>query len=134
MSYAIYIWFDSLPEEIRFFYAGAIIVLGLTVLVFMCVPSLPNQNKFSLKGKNKMSNDDIAKWKNYLQIHPEARTIYRAYVEYLIDNERNSVEELSSGEGLHRFKGAMRVLKELHSLVISSHADFLRKRIDGHER
>ena len=134
MSYAIYIWFDSLPEEIRFFYAGAIIALGLTVLVFMCVPSLPNQNKFSLKGKNKMNNDVVAKWKDYLEIHPEARIIYRAYVEYLIENERSSVEELSSVEGLHRFKGTMKALKELHSLVISSHADFIRKRIDGYER
>ena len=128
MSYAIYIWFDSLPEEIRFFYAGAIIVLGLAALVLMCVPSLPNQNKFSLKGKSKMRNDVVAKWKDYLETHPEARTIYQAYVEYLIENERNSVEELSSAEGLHKFKGKMGALKELHSLVISSHADFIRKR------
>ena len=128
MSYAIYTWLDSLPAEIRFLYAGAIIVLGLTVLVFMCVPSLPNQNKFSLKGKSKMRNDVVAKWKDYLETHPEARTIYQAYVEYLIENERNSVEELSSVEGLHRFKGTMRVLKELHSLVISAHADSIRRR------
>ena len=129
MSYAIYMWLDSLPAEIRFFYASAIIVLGLTVLVFMCVPSLPNQNKFSLKGKNKMkSYEDVNKWKEFLNTHPDMREIYKRYIETLIENERNSVEELSSAEGLHRFKGTMRVLKELHTLVLSSHADFIRRR------